>query len=102
MISHNPDTEGVGRAIGRIAEFIGELGEKKQASLREDPKSLSKLAFYLRNINEKGHILGGRISKKENAFDILPALSRLESTTQRKMAGIKQKIDLLRQIGGRR
>ena len=102
LISHNPDTEGVGRAIGRIAEFIGELGEKKQASLREDPKSLSKLAFYLRNINEKGHILGGRISKKENAFDILPALSRIESTTQRKMAGIKQKIDLLRQIGGRR
>ena len=100
--SQNPDTMAVGRAISKIADIIGELGEKQnRTSLKENPESLSKLAGILANMTRESQMLGSRINKKENVSDMLPALSRIEATTNRKTVALGQKIELLRRYGGR-
>ena len=102
LSSKSPDTEGAGRAIYRIADIIDELGKKQTGGvLRENPDSLGRLAVLLINIDKEKHILGGRISKKENASDILPSLSKIESATQNKRTKIYQKLDLLKRSVGR-
>lgn len=101
LSSQKPDTEGAGRAISRIAEIIGELGEKQaQGAARESSESLAKLAFLLTNIDKERYALGGGISKKENAPDILPSLSRIESRIQNKKTSIYQKLDMLKRYSG--
>lgn len=102
LSSQNTDIEGVGGAISRIADFINELGEKQpMGAIRDNPESLGKLAFLLDNIDKERHALGTRISKKENASDILSALSRIESATKNKKAGIYKKLTFIKQYGGR-
>lgn len=102
LSSQKLDTEGAGRAISRIAEIIGQLGKKQtQGATRENPESLAKLAFLLTNIDKERYALGSRISKKENALDILPSLSRIESGIQNKKTSIYQKLDLLKRYSGR-
>lgn len=101
LSSQNPDTDGAARAIGRIANFIGELGERQtQAAIKENPDSLGKLAYFLVKIDQERQALSGRINKKENTSDILSALSRVESSAKNKKAGIDRKLAFLRQYGG--
>lgn len=102
LSSQNPDTDGVAQAIGRIANFIGELGERQiRPAIKENPDSLGKLAYFLTKIDKERHALGARISKKENASDMLSALSRVESAVKNKKAGIGRKLAFFKQYGGR-
>lgn len=102
LSSQNPDTDGVAQAIGRIANFIGELGERQtRPAIKENPDSLGKLAYFLGKIDQERQALGGRINKKENTSDILSALSRIESAAKNKKVGIDRKLAFLRQFGGR-
>lgn len=102
LSSQNPDASSVGQSIGRIASFIGELGDRQaRVSAKENPESLGKLAFYLGKIDQERQALGARISKKENSSDILPSLNRMESAVKNKKEGIDKKLAFLRQYGGR-
>ncbi|MEK7157493.1 MAG: hypothetical protein AAB688_00265 [Patescibacteria group bacterium] len=102
LSSKNPDTDGVARAIGRIANFIGELGEQQtRTAIKENPDSLGKLAHFLVKIDQERQALGGRINKKENASDILSSLNRIKSAVENKKAGIDRKLAFFRQLGGR-
>lgn len=102
LSSQNPDIDGVARAIGRIANFIGELGEKQtRVAIKENPDSLGKLAYFLVKIDQERQALGGRINKKENASDILSSLSRIKSAVENKKAVIDRKSAFLKQLGGR-
>lgn len=97
LSSQNPDTDGVARAIGRIANFIGELGEQQtRVATKENPDSLGKLAHFLVKIDQERQALGGRINKKENTSDILSALSRIESAAKNKKASIDKKLAFFR------
>lgn len=102
LSSQNPDTDGVARAIGRIANFIGELGERQtQVAIKENPDSLGRLAYFLTKIDQERQALGGRINEKEKTSDILSALSRVESAAKNKKAGIVRKLAFIKQYGGR-
>lgn len=102
LSSQNTDTKGVGGAISRIADFINELGEKQpMGAIRDNSESLGKLAYFLTKIDQERQALGGRINKKENASDILSALSRIESAVKNKKAGIYKKLAFIKQYGGR-
>lgn len=103
LISQNPDASSIGQSIGRIANFLGEVGDyQARASVKENPDSLGKLAFYLGKIDQERQVLGVRISKKENSSDIMPSLSRVESAIKNKKESINRKLAFFRQqYGGR-
>lgn len=100
--SQKPDIDSVGKSISRISNFLGEIGERQaRVSMKENPESLGKLAFYLGKIDQERQALGARISKKENSSEIMPSLSRIESAVKNKKEAINKKLAFLRQYGGR-
>lgn len=101
LSSQNLDANSVKQSIGRIANFLGEIGDRQAVSIKENPDSLGKIAFYLGKVDQERQALGGRISKKENASEVLPSLSRIESAVKNKKEAINRKLAFFRQYGRR-